>query len=153
MTVAQRVVVALMVILAVQACSSSTPTAPTSAPPPGAPSGQPVALRIVSASPQPGTQLPRDASIAFEVTLDYDLGAHSSGNLTVVMVATRDGSQFGYLDAGVLSTLTTSRGRTTVGFGAKFEARAAGQPLHVTLALGADGVTLTGRTLNYTIAP
>jgi hypothetical protein len=152
MTVPLRFVAAFVVILTVQACSSA-PAAPTSAPPPGAPSEQPVALTIVSASPQPGTQLPRDTPISFEVTLDYDLGAHSSGNLTYVMVATGDRSQLGYLDAGLLSTLTTSRGRTTVGFGGKFDARAAGQPLQVTLALGADGVTLTGRGLKYTIAP
>jgi hypothetical protein len=153
MTVVQRFVVAFMVVLAVQACSSSTPTAPTSAPPPGAPSGPPVALTIVSASPQPGTQLPRDTSISFEVTLDYDLGAHSSGDLALLMIAMGSGSQFGYLDAGLLTKLTTTRGRTTVRFGGKFEARAAGQPLRVTLSIFADGMTLTGRTLNYTIAP
>ena len=152
MTAGKRFVVAFMLILAVPACSS-TPATPTSTAPPEAPAGQPVALTIVSASPQAGAQLPRDTPVAFEITADYDLGAHSSGYLSVVVMASGNGSQFGYLDAGVLSQLTTSRGRTTGRFGAKFDARAAGQPLHVTLALGADGVMPTSRGLGYTISP
>ena len=152
MTAGKRFVVAFVLILALPACSS-TPAAPTSTAPAEAPDGQPAALTIVSASPQAGAQLPRDTPISFEITVDYDLGAHSSGTLDVLVVATRDGSQFGYLDAGNLSQLTTSRGRTTGRFAATFDARAAGQPLHVGVSLAADGKTLTSRALNYTIAP